>query len=221
MLEAIDSNDFTHWFRHRLAVAVRFTDVFTERPVETPLRVTISGASCSAIYRAADSTYRFMLTEAPVPSGVFQLAVEDPEQTYVNHQPIELTLAPGPSTPPISRQDYLYQFPLWPTRKFKVPIGETAVVGRLVSTSSGSVGNLDVHIFTAGETPPPTPFARSNPEGEFLFRLPWVTRETDGTARPTSLDVQVSLAGVPIGSVTPSNFTLNPGRVQCRTFDIP
>lgn len=221
MLNVSDPDNFIPWFTHRLAIVLRFVDAFTGRPVETRLRVAMTGQRWDAVHCAADSTYRFMMTASPVPSGAFQVEVEDPEQNYVNHEPIELTLTSSSPTPPISRHDYLHEFPLWPTRKFEVPIGETAVVGRLVNASAGAVGGLDVRIFPVGEPPPPTPYARSNADGEFLFRLPWVTRETDGTPIPPSLEVQVSRDGVGVSPVMPSTFCPEPGQVRLRTFEIP
>ena len=221
MLDVSDPNNFTPWFTHRLAIALRFVDVFTGRPVENALRVAIPGQRWEAVYCATDSTYRFLMTASPVSSGAFQVVVEDPEQIYVNHQSIELMLTPSPPMPPIARHDYLHEFPLWPTRRFKVPMGETALVGRLVSASAGGVGGLDVRIFPAGEPPPSTPFARSNADGEFLFRLPQVTRETDGTPIPLSLEVQVSRDGIGVSPVTPSTFRPEPGQVRSRTFEIP
>ena len=223
MLDPNDPQNFTRWFTHHLVVALRFVDVFTPRPVEppppertiepappvrsfdTPLRVTIPELGWKAVHRATDSTYRFVVTEANVPTGTFRVIVEDPDQRYVNHSPITLTL---PLTSP-----GLVEHALWPTRKFKVPTGETAMVGRLVSTSAS---------FSPADQPPPTmPFARSNQNGEFLFRLPEVSRESDGTPRPASMAVQVTREGVPVGSVAPSTFVPDPGQVQFIRFEIP
>lgn len=221
MLDASNHNNFTHWYTHRLAAALRFFDVFTSRPVETPLKVTIPGLDWTAVRCDNDSTYRFMVTEARVPSGTFQVVVEDPEKIYVNHQLIELTLPAASATPPISRGDFLHEYPLWPTRRYKIPPGETAVVGRLTSTSSSDVENLEVRIYPAGQSPPDTPFACSDMDGEFLYRLPDVVSDTNGDPRPANLAVQVQREGAAVGPVTPSSFRPIPGRMCTITFVIP
>lgn len=221
MLDVTNPNNFTHWFTHRLAIALRFFDVFTGKTVEAPLRVTVPAHGWEAIHRTSDATYRFLVTEAIVPSGTFHVFVEDTDQTYTNHEPIEIALTTVPSTPPISRGNYLQEYPLWPTRKFKAPVGETAVVGRLVSAGANPVENLDVRLYPTGEAPPADHFARSNSAGEFLFRLPWIQREVDGTPLPLSIEVQITRAGVPLSPVTPSSFTPEPGHVRYRTFNIP
>jgi hypothetical protein len=221
MLDPNNPQNFTHWFSHRLAFALRFVDVFTRRPIATPLSVTLPEQGWIAVYCAADASYRFLVTEALLPSGSFQVVVEDPNQCYINHSPISLTLSSTSPTPPISRGDYLIEHALWPTRKFRVPTGETAVVGRLVSSGANPVDDLDIRLFPVGEAPPAIPFARSNPDGEFLFRLPAVSRESDGTPRPASIEVEVRHEGVPLVSVTPSEFPPDPGRVQFRSFQIP
>lgn len=236
MLDPSDPRNFTHWIKLQLVVALRFVDVFTRRPIDTPLHVTIPELGWKAVHSPTDSTYRFLVTEAEIPGGPdYAVLVEDPDQRYVSHENIALTL-PWTASTSHTRADHLEEYVLWPTRKFRVPVGETALVGRLTCASPEGVDGLDVFLspgvrhFPPSEEglPPEIPFARSDHNGEFLFRLPDVSRETDWTsgspiiaANPRNIEVQVIRGGVSVGPVAPPTFQPDPRRVGIVTFEIP
>ena len=111
MLDPNNPHNYTHWFTHRLVAALRFVDVFTRRPIDTPLSVTIPELGWEAVYRTSDSTYRIMATEVPVSNGpiqTFEVVVEDPDQRYVNHWPFTIPLSYISITPPPSATYIIY-----------------------------------------------------------------------------------------------------------------
>lgn len=230
MLDPSNPLNYVPWFSHRLAVALRFVDVFTRRPIDASLLVTIPELGWEAVHCATDSTYRFLVTEADIPSvSNLEVHVEDPGHVYLNHSDIRLTL-PWTVPTPNTMADYLEEHVLWPTRLFQVPWGETAVVGRLTSDSAPVV-DLDV-FFTAGvrlfsptpdepQVPPVTPFARTNSDGEFLFRLLDVSRAVSGDPDPLEVGVEVKRGGISEHPVDPPTFVPDPGRVKTLTFEIP
>jgi hypothetical protein len=231
MLDPNNPLNYTHWLSHRLAVALRFVDVFTRRPIDASLRVTIPELGWEAVHCATDSTYRFLVTEADILSGTnLAVIVEDPGHIYVNHSDIRLTL-PWTGSSSNTRADHLEEHVLWPTRLFQIPTGETALVGRLTSASANPVEDLDV-LFSAGvrlftptpdepQVPPVTPYARTNSDGEFLFRLLDVSRDMSGNPDPPAVGVDVRRGGVPEHPVVPPTFVPDPGRVQTLMFVIP
>lgn len=225
MRGADDPQNFTHWFTHRLGVALRFVDVFTAEPIEAALRVTVPAEGWRSLRRTSDATYRFLLTEEPLPTGTFDVAVEDPEGQYVSHLPVRFTL-PRPHTlppPPMNRSDFLLQFPLWPMRRTQVAPQETAVVGRVVSAGDADVSDLDIWLFEAGTAPTPEQFARTNQEGQFLFRLPWLSPRMSGrtVTPPPFVEVRIARAGAVISPVMPATFGPVVGQIETRAFHIP
>ena len=204
---------------HHLGVALRFVDIFSDLPVTIPLTVTVPAQGWRAVYRATDNTHRLVFTHRPPPSGTFAVAVEAPGGEYINYEPIQITLPiiPGIPPPPVRRSDYLITLPLWPTRIFRPPAGETAVLGCLSRARAG----LDIRIYAAGQPVPAIPYTRSDGQGEFLFRLPWLRPTMSGTIinPPPNLAIEVREAGSPL-TVNPATFPLIPGRAQVLTFVI-
>src|SRR5207253_857389 len=73
--------------------------------------------------------------------------------------------------------------------------GETAMVGRIVSNVNKNVVGLKVFLYTvAGPNPPPgTPYAYTDGNGDFLYRLPNIKAQLDnaGNVIPITLFVKV------------------------------
>ena len=218
-----------------LAVAVRFVDPFTNQPVRAPFSVSIAALNWAAWWVENDATYRFSLANAPLVGGAPQLPVGTfdlelalpgrenapadplgalPRGPYADFETRQVTLPlPAPHSPPVPT-DYRVDLALWPTVAFRVPPGETAVVGRVVSASQQFVVGLKVILLDASVPPPPNPpYARSDGAGQFLVRLPGLRR--DPAASPTAnLSVQLfdpanapivvvpAILTVPIGQVT-------------------
>ena len=229
MLDANDPLNYTGWITHRLAIALRFVDVFTRRPIDIPLSVTIPELGWQAVHQPLDSTYRFLLAQAESPSGTFQVLVEEPDRRYINHGTIQVGLPWSRATSGLARADYLEEYVLWPTRGFRAPPGETVLIGRLTSLSAAApVDDLDV-ILSPGVRlfpppdglPPEIPFARSNPQGEFQFRLPDVFSDRTGDPVPAAIGVEVRRRGAALHPITPASFEPEPGRVRFVTFQIP
>lgn len=224
IVDPADPARFDRWLTHRLGVAMRFLDVFTGRPVRVPLAVTVPAEGWRAVARE-DATYRFVFTEREVPAGLFDVEVEAPGGEYVSHVPVRLALPVVPATPPppAVRGDYLVEPPLWPTRRLRVPAGETAVVALLESGGVNPVEGLEVRLFRDGEPVPAEPFARSDLEGELLFRLPWVRRELAGSMvlPPPTLRIEVRVPSGPVLPAVPSTFVPEPGREQTLRIAVP
>lgn len=216
--------DSPEWV-HRLGLALRFVDIFTNAAVTLPLRVFVPAQEWEAIRCASDATYRFAFTHHPVPAGTFDAEVVAPGGEYINYEPIQITLpvAPGVPPPPVRRQDYLYNHPLWPTRQVRLPPGETGILGRIVRPPGQSPANLEVRVYEVGGAPPATPYTRTDGQGEFLFRLPWVRQEMSLGAvnPPPDLAIEIRDDTGPIGPANPVNFTPEPGRAQVLTFQVP
>jgi hypothetical protein len=183
----------------RLAVVYRFRDIFTNTPVRTRLTVSIPSRKWTAYASPSDGTYRFVepLTGAgdtPVPRP-FDVLVESDTGDYANYEPFQVelprTVPPGP--PQVS--SYLIEKFLWPTRRFRPPPGETAVVGRVTSDADKNVAGLKVYLYTqAGPDPPAgTPYTYTDGNGDFLYRLPKIKAQLDGTGNvvPVTLNARV------------------------------
>ncbi len=222
ILDRHDPRNYDHWFTHRLGVAFRFVDIFTARPVAARLEVSIPAERWTAVRRQTDHTYRLVFTERPVPTGLFDVEVTAPGGEYVNHRPFQINLPVVAASPP-TRSDYLDERPLWPTRGLRLPQGETAIVGRIQSAGANPIDDLEIRIFRQGDPLPATPFAVTDDNGEFLFRLPWARHELSGAIvlPPPTVEIHVTGPGGPIAAVNPATFIPDLGRVRFRTFNIP
>jgi hypothetical protein len=211
---------------HRLAVAVRFFDIFTRDTVQVPLTVTIPALRLRAFRAESDSTYRFVITNREVPAGgPFDILVETPGGEYEAREAMQVTLPIVVGhPPPVVRPDYLLEFPLWPTRLRKVPPAETAVTGRIISGGATNVDGLRVFLFEPPGPVPATPYAYTNGSGEFLFRLPQLHARMSGAVPivTATLDIEIRdpiLALV--APVIPGNVVVDLGRSSVFEFNVP
>jgi len=211
---------------HRLAVAVRLFDIFTGETVRTPMTLAIPELRARA-FRASDNTYRFQFTNRDVPSGgPFTLTIEVPSGEYESREPTQVPSLPivVGHPPPVIRPDYLLEFPMWPTRAHKLPAAETAVVGRVISAGATDVTSLRVFLFEPPGPPPATPYAYTNGNGEFLFRLPQLHAHMSGTVPvlTATLDIEIrDAANAVVAPVVPASVVADLGRTTLFEFNVP
>ncbi len=209
---------------HELAVVYRFRDTFYQPPlpntppVRSALSVTITltdGSKLTAIRSEVDATYRFRVPAGQVPSGTFDVTVDSLDGVYVNHEPftVDLPVTLADATAP-KGSDFLKVKQLWPTRLFRVPIGETAVIGRIESATL-PVNDLKVELYQGGSPPVGTPYARTDANGEFVYRLLGLPGSVPGTPPTETLNIQVEGGAV---TVTPTSFTVTLGKTQFIPF---
>lgn len=172
---------------HRLAVVVRLVDAFTGAVVRERFDVRLVGHEWwTPIFRATDATYRFKVTNAPVPAlgatpvRVTPLAVPT---TYRDLGGLSVTIPrPGPPPVPLVAGYYLVDHELWPTWAFRPPPGETFVAGRVVRAGR-PVADQRVRAATSAAALPAAPAAPTDADGQFVYRLPGlrVSAATPGT----------------------------------------
>jgi hypothetical protein len=218
-------------FKHRLGVALQFFDAFAQTTVGIPLRVSIPAMNLVAVApRAGDDVYRFLLPEPPFPPPPpATVAVFVEGDDYTSHEAILVQLPSMPSAPPppVLRRDYLVRVPLWPAVSVRVPPGETAVIGHVVSgTPPNVVPAVDykVVLFTSGETVNSVPYARTDENGDFLYRLSRLKGSVIGnvvTKTATCTAAMFTPADVPVAAVNPASVTFDLGRVLSRQFNLP
>jgi hypothetical protein len=231
--------------RHELAVALRFVDAFTRKPIDVPLDVRATtlplplpapparppNVPWVAIRRPDDATYRFLVSDGEtMPTGPLEVIVTDRAGAYANLEPQPLTillprpLVAHPPTP--DRSDFLVEPRLWPTRRIGITPGETVVVGRVVS--AGTLTPIDRLRIRLGVSPlPADPFTYTNDVGEFLFRLPGLKGRVVGTVvtSTASLDIEMLQPPAYTTSVSPSSpafpFVVNLGEVTLLEIQVP
>ena len=232
--------------RRDLAVAVRFVDGFTGRPIRTQFSVSIPkftgidprnlasmSAKWVALWSDGDATYRFSLPNlslvggaAQLPTGTLDLLVTTtdgvnlyadppiapPRSPYAALMPLRVTIPPTAAhSPPVLASDYLVELPLWPTAAFRVPEGETAVSGWVVSAGRKNVVGLKLKLFEPNTGPSGEPWASTDGAGQFLYRLPNLTRPAGPNSQAT-LDVEmVDQASAPL-TVAPATLTVPIGK---------
>ena len=214
---------------HRLGVAVQFFDVFTHVTVLAPLRVTIPSLQLVAVEPISDDgVYRFLLPEPtfpPPPPATVEISVEAEAGDYVSNEPIPVQLPVAPTVPP-RRSDYLVRAPLWPAVSARPPPGETAVVGHVVSGTPPNVVpavGYKVVLFASGETVGSVPYARTDPNGDFLYRLSRLRGSAVGGTVVRTATLSAALftpTGPPVASVDPATLTVDLGRVLTRQFTV-
>jgi hypothetical protein len=212
-------------FSHRLGVALRFFDVFTQAPVVAPLRVAIPQLNLVAgPPQSADGVYRFLLGDAPAAAN-YAVSVEADD--YQSHEAISVQLPRMPSSPPppVKRGDYLVRVALWPRTSVRVPPGETAVVGHVVSGPNPvPAANYKVVLFTASENVNSVPYARTDENGDFLYRLSRLKGSVSSgvvTKTATLTAAIFTPTGNPVATVNPASVTVDLGRVLARQFNVP
>jgi hypothetical protein len=211
---------------HRLAAALRFVDAFTGTPVRVRLAVSIPARRWRALRVAADATYRFVVTDADVPAGVFDVAVTAPGGKYVNWEPftMKLPLPAVPHLPPVRPSDFLITRTLWPTPQLRLPPRETAVLGLIRNGAAQPVAGLRVALFKPPGPAPAAPYTVTDAGGAFLFRLPQLRGSVVGTTvvSTASLAVEVRDAlnnPLPVNPAGPQDIPL--GEVSTLTFTVP
>ncbi|HET6639925.1 MAG TPA: hypothetical protein VFH82_14205 [Gemmatimonadota bacterium] len=168
--------------RHRLAGAMRFEDAFTGLPVAARLDVR---AETLPIVRdmpllpwravpVADGTYRFLVSRnTAMPVGALTITVTAPDGEYEANEACLLTLPLPIAGAFPTRSDYLVRCTLFPTRRLRLPPGETGVIGRILNGAGTPVAGLRVRI---AEAPAPiaaaVPHTYTTSDGTFLVRLP-------------------------------------------------
>ncbi|MBX2796101.1 MAG: hypothetical protein KTR31_00490 [Myxococcales bacterium] len=188
--------------------AIAFRDVFVDGAdapyLRRPLTVSCEGLS---VYSAADGTHRFSVSGNPpvVPPGPYTVSVRDPSGAYLAPAPIVVA---GPAST-------VQEATLWPTRRLRVPEGETAVAGQVRDLQGVPWPGLSVWIHE-GVTPLPTaPSGWTDERGEFLVRL----RDQSGAAEPDPVTLNVTVRdGLVDISVTPASVTIAPGATHTFTF---
>jgi hypothetical protein len=191
------------------------------------------GGKWIALWFDADATYRFSLPNLPLaagapqlPTGTFNLLVTTtdgvnlysnppiapPRGPYAALMPLQVTIPPTAAhPPPVLASDYLVDLPLWPTVAFIVPDGETAVSGWVVSAGRKNVAGLKLKLFEQNTGPSGEPWASTDGAGQFLYRLPNLTRPTGPNPQAT-LDVEmVDPASAPL-TVAPATLTVPIGK---------
>jgi hypothetical protein len=225
---------------HLLGAAMRFLDAFTARQITVPLSVSaqalpiVSGMPnlpWTAMRGLNDATYRFMVSNNTVmPAGAIAVQVVAPGNEYINFEAITLNLPrPLVAHPPLpARSDYLVDRSLWPTRLFKIPSGETAIVGLV--RSAGAITPLSllrVKMWPAPAPMPATPYAYTDSLGQFLFRLPGLKGSVSGgvvtSTVSVNLDIRLPPAYVtPVGPTAPAlPFTISLGQVTTLSISVP
>ncbi len=211
---------------HRLAVVLRFLDAFSGEAVRVPLDVSIPSLRWQPFHSSADATYRFLTTNADLPSGLFDVQVEAPGGEYVNHETITVQI-PRPLVahdPPALASDYLDQPTLWPTTRLRPPVGETVVLGQVQSMSEADVSGLRVVLGPSGSPLPAQPYTRTDANGGFLFRFPLLKAAFVGDHAVTtqSLAVELRDAANSVLAVNPSGpFVVPLGRATVLNLTIP
>ena len=218
---------------HRLGAAVLFVDAFTARAVDVPLEVRASTLPVvvgmpilpwTATRGRNDNTYRLMVTNSTVmPVGGVPLEVTAPGREYFNFEPLLVPL-PRPFTahpPTPARSDFLLRHTLWPTRSFRLPSGETAVVARFASAGANPVARLKVTIWQDGLPMPASPYGYTSDAGELVFRLPDLKSVNGGVITTTaSLRIDVRLPPLYGAAVAPTLIATDTGAVLGIPFPV-
>jgi hypothetical protein len=195
---------------HSLGFALELRDHFTGLLVEEELRVSAAlgrlrptlGSDGSR--RASDGTYRFV----DLPAGTYAVEYAAPSGRYASWDP---PLAVGV---PLADARVTVKRDLWPTASAPVPLGMTALRGKLLGSRTRGV---KVHIQRTGAAL--DRYTMSDPDGELLFVLPTplplvagrieLTATLDGGALTVS-GIDVIRAGATLHFGGP-DFTLLPG----------
>jgi hypothetical protein len=160
-----------------LATVIRLVDAFTGVPLRERYDVRLAGREDWApVFRESDATYRFVVSNAPIPSLVTDVVITGNDATrHRDADGLTVTIPPpGPAPVPLTVGHYLTEHPLWPSRTFRPPPGETFVRG-LVLRAGAPQPDHRVRI-AAGAAPAATaPAAPTDADGQFGYRLPSLT----------------------------------------------
>jgi len=199
----------------RLGAVLRFADAYTGQPVRVPLVVTIPALGWTALRIERDATYRFSTSnQPPPPAAPYSVTVEAPGGEYTALEPVAVTLPRPPVAhpPPVRFNDYLVQPDpkLWPTRAARAAPGETVIIGRLVNNASGAAMAAHKVVLFQGAVAPAEPYARTDSNGDFIYRLPGLKTQT----ALVNLNVEVRN---PANSVVPVVSPAGPLQVRAGT----
>jgi len=213
-------------FTHRLGAAVLFEDAFTGRAVTVPMDVQattlpiVTGMPTlpwKAVRGLNDPAYRLMVSNQTVmPVGIVQLDVDIPGRQYQNFERLQVGPLPLPlSVPRPLRSDLLVRHSLWPTRVFRLPAGETAVIARFITGGANPIAGLRVTIWPAAAPMPPRPYGYTDSDGQLVYRLPGVKTVNGGvTSTSASLRIDVRLPPDPYAvAVVPTQVADDTGTV--------
>jgi hypothetical protein len=225
--------DFTRVdFGHRVAVALRFVDVFTgEALAPEPFDARIESFPYTPgivrtpwIARAARGVVKFVVAaRETAPVGAMSIIVEDRSRRYAAYEPVAVTL-PRPliEHPPVpAASDFLVDVSLWPTVAFRSPASQTTVIGCVRSAGASSVSGCRVFAVRVGD--PPSSYAYTDTAGSFLFRFPGLAFASALSTQSVELSVRAPplfAASVPIlalrcnGVAVSTPFSLDLGRTS-------
>lgn len=200
-----DAESFLHpRIEHRLVAAVRFLDAFTGKTVGVPLDVRINRLPTVdgpfrlpwVAGRALDGeTHRFLLTNRETePRGSVDLVVTAPGGEYADFEPRPLAL-PLPRTGSGTVTDFdafRVERALWPTRLFRLPPGETAIVGDVrASSTRAPLAGYRIVLTAVGTTVRPGTHSQwrtyTDAQGEFVVRAPGVVERPAHSVQVTTL----------------------------------
>jgi hypothetical protein len=200
--------------------------------VDPKLLTSLVSGKWFAWWSDTDATYRFSLPNLTtvngspqLPRGTFDLLVTTadgvnvyanppavlPGSPYAAATPLQVTIPPvAPHPPPVLSSDYLVELPLWPTPAFRVPDGETAVSGWVVSAGATNVVGLKLRLSPSGTGPAGQPWVGTDGAGQFLYRLPGLRRAAGASAQATIAVEVVDPSNAPL-SVAPKTISITIG----------
>ena len=213
---------------HRLAAVVRLVDAFTGLPVRAPFDVRLAGQEWwRPLYRDTDATYRFLVSNRAVPSlgtVAVRLTPLDPAATHRDIGGLSVTIPPaGPAPVPLTPARFLHEHPVWPTRTFAPPPGETVVLGR-VRRAGAPVADQRVRLATGGAPGAGAPAAPTDADGAFVYRLPALKVQATAAGVVTTAGLFAAVrdaAGTPQALSAPAMpVTVPLGRATALTLDL-
>ncbi len=186
--------------------------------------VRIDSLEWEARFAASDGSYRFgvanvnadiewhsavilgiptaLFPAVPVPLLV-DVQAEEPERArYFVPSPISVSLpVPGPFVTPAQQLGaFLREVEAYPTPLFRAPPGETCVRGVVRDNADIPRAGAEVALFDGGGLPATAVFTRTDADGFFAYRLPWLKRPSPIPAEP-SLGISVRHGGAVLGTV--------------------
>jgi hypothetical protein len=212
--------------RYDLAIALRFVDPFldpalavqplTRQAIGDRFIVRIRSLNWEAQYKPADGTYRFIQSNSipPLPNAAanFTVSVEPQKAATARYfvpgpLSISLPIQGGPFTTPQQQvAAYLLEVEAFPSPLFRAPAGETCVRGTVVDNAGAPRANVQLELFDPANSPPNVLFTRTDANGFFAYRLPWLKRPTPIPASP-NLGVNMAFANISVTPHPPGNST--------------
>jgi hypothetical protein len=218
---------------HHLAAAIRFLEVFSGEEISAPLEVEAPSLPVvvgmpQLPWRAVRerNVYRFQVSNREVmPSGSIAVTVACPAGDFANFEAINLSLPPVLSVPFPVASDFLLERPLWPTRKFALRAGETAMIVSLRSGGATDVRGIRIKAKRSGALPPDPPATYTDEDGETVVRLMGdAFRRIPGTTSvPVDFDLRLPpLFAAPAAVLAPAlPLTIDLGTITTVFLDLP